>query len=382
MTRELTVAQIEPVGGHGGMHYYDLGLARGLTGAGVRVLLFTSSLGELEDWPRRRFEASTPFAGSYGDAPRWLRGLRFARALSKSLRSARRRGADLVHLHSFGGDATERLALRGAHRSGLAIVVTVHDVASLAGGSSAAGGGSVVRGADALIVHNRTCRDEIAPAAADLPIEVVPHGHYLHAAERVARDAARRELGLDAAAPTALFFGQIKRTKGLDVLLDAMPSVVERCRGARLVIAGRAWKDDVGPYRERIRARGLEDAVELRHGFVADSEVPLLFGAADLVVLPYRRVYQSGVLLMAMSYGRAVLTSDLPAMRETVRDGENGFLFRDGDAAHLAGRLIDLLPRRELLDATAEAGLRQLAEHHDWGLVGERTADLYRRLVV
>lgn len=379
MSRQPTVAQIEPVGGHGGMHYYNLGLAQGLVQAGVRILLFTSSRGGLSGWPEDGLHSHETFAGCYGDTPRWLRGWRFVSSLARALNSARRQNADLVHLHFFGASSTERLSLHLAQRWGFPTVVTVHDIDAL-GGAAESHPRRIYSRPEALVVHNETCHRALRPFAPTTPIEVVPHGHYLHVVGRMDRRQARRRLGLSAAAPTALFFGQIKRSKGLDLLIESMRGVVDRLPDARLVIAGRAWRDEVEIYRDAIQRSGLDEAVDFRHGFVSEADVPALFGAADLVVLPYRRIYQSGVLLMAMSYGRAVLTSDLPAMREVVDDGVNGFTFHDGDATHLALRLTELLQRPESLAAAAETALERLRVEHDWRLIGERTASLYRRL--
>jgi len=381
MKNELRIAQIEPVGAHGGMHYYDVGLATGLVGAGVRVDLFTSSLGGLEGLLAAEIRSSDVFAGSFGSAPRWLRAIRFTRALRSCLTTARRAEVDLVHLHFFGAGATERLSLRLAKRRGFPTLVTVHDVESLADPSDTDRVSRAYAEADALIVHNEASREELSERLPGGRIKVIPHGHYLHATQRLAAHLARRRLGLDETTPTILFFGQIKAAKGLDLLIEAMRGVVDRLPSARLLVAGRVWRQDPEQYRQQINRLGLDGSVDFRHGFVPDNEVSTLFGAADLVVLPYRRVYQSGVLLMAMSYGRAVLTSDLAAMREIVDDGRTGFTFRSGDVGDLTTRLVDLLGRREDLAAAAATALERLRVEHDWSHIGTRTAALYRQVL-
>ena len=381
MKSKLRIAQIEPVGAHGGMHYYDVGLASGLVEAGVAVELFTSSLGELEGSLAAGLRSSDVFAGSYGGAPRWLRAIRFSRALRSSLTMARRAEADLVHLHFFGAGATERLSLRLAKRRGFPTVVTVHDVQSLADPSDSKRLSRTYAKANALIVHNEASREELGQRVLGAPIEVIPHGHYLHAVERLATRPSRRRLGLGEATSTILFFGQIKAAKGLDLLIEAMRGVIDRLPSARLLVAGRVWRQDPERYRRQIGRLGLDGSVDFRHGFVPDDEVSTLFAAADLVVLPYRRVYQSGVLLMAMSHGRAVLTSDLPAMREIVDDGRTGFTFRTGDVADLTARLVDLLSRPEDLAKAAATALERLRVEHDWGRIGRRTVAVYRQVL-
>ena len=99
--------------------------------------------------------------------------------------------------------------------------------------------------------------------------------------------------------------------------------------------------------------RGMSFGYEriVRHiRFIPDEDVGDYYAAADLVVLPYRKIYQSAVLLMALSHGRAVLVSDLPGMTDIVEHGRNGWVFREGDVADLEEKLGELLADGERLE--------------------------------
>lgn len=371
----LRVALIEPVGGHGGMEAYDLGLALGLKAAGGQPILYTSEARADGDQPIER-----TFAGVYGRAPAPWRALKFLLAYRRTLADASSRGVRIAHLHFFRASLLERFSVHAVRRQGLAVVATAHDVQSLGESDRPAVASRLYGAVDRVIVHNLASRDELERLVPGIRPDVVPHGNYLHhLGPSIERQEARRLLDLPAEAPIALFFGQLKRVKGLDLLLEAMAQVVKDLPTARLLVAGRAWKDDPTRYLELAQELDIASHVDMRHGFVPEELVPAHFAAADLVVLPYRRVYQSGVLLLAMSYQRPVLVADLPAMLETVEDDASGFTFRSNDAADLASRLVSLLPASDRLDRTARRGYEQVRRNNDWRDIGRQTLATYRR---
>lgn len=367
---------IEPVGSHGGMAAYNAGLCSGLRAAGWDVLLSTSAMDrEVDGADVRVF-----YAGVFGAAPAWRRGLRWLRATARSLQAARRQGASVCHLHLFQATALELANALGARLAGLSLVLTAHDVASLAGGLEPLAR-LIYRLADAVVVHNETSAADARRVLGVAPerIHVIPHGHYLESVPvaSVGAHAAREQLGLPPDAPTVLFFGQIKRAKGLDLLLQAWPAVRAQHPQAQLVVAGRPWKDETADYEALVP----EDAgVHLRWGYVAEDEVPLYYAAASVVALPYRRIYQSGVLLLAQSYGRPVLASDLPAMREALADGETGYLFASGDPAALGRRLSGVLHHPDRAEAVGQAGFQALSQQNGWDSIGLKTAHVYAQV--
>ena len=370
------VVMIEPVGSHGGMAAYDAGLCGGLHEAGWDVLLSTSAM----DRAVAGVEVRTLYAGVFGEAPAWRRGLRWLRATARSLRAARRRGARACHLHLFQSTPLELINAASARLAGLRLVVTAHDVASLAGGAEPLA--RLIYGlAHAVIVHNETSAADarrVLGVAADR-VHVIPHGHYLESVPAAPPDAgaARAELDLPPGGPVVLFFGQIKRAKGLDLLLRAWPAVRARHPQAQLVVAGRPWKDEAGGYEALVEAGS---GVHLRWGYVPEAHIPLYYAAATVVALPYRRIYQSGVLLLAQSYARPVLASDLPAMREAVADGETGFLFEAENADALGRRLLDVLADPGRAEAVGRAGHRALSDRNEWDAIGRQTAQVYAAL--
>lgn len=377
----MKVSIIEPVGGHGGMNYYDFGLADGLAEAGADVALYTCDKTRVP--AHARFVCKRPFRGIYGNANKYVRGVRYLGGLLGALFDSVLRGAAVCHFHFFHFTGIEYLSVLLARLVGLSVVVTVHDVESFSGDSTSEQAARTLGLASRIIVHNNVSAAEVISKVGVSPekMAIIPHGNYLpYVDDSVTRKDARSKLSIDADRKIVLFFGQIKEVKGLDLLLGSLRSVVDHDQSVQLVIAGKVWKDDFSKYADIIASSRLDNNVRLDVRYIPDSEAPLYYKAADVVVLPYRRIYQSGVLLMAMSYGRAVVVSDLPGMTEVVTSGKTGFVFRSGDEKSLADTLISALADDRARDNVAEKGLQLMRDRYDWACIGARTLSVYREI--
>jgi glycosyltransferase involved in cell wall biosynthesis len=176
------------------------------------------------------------------------------------------------------------------------------------------------------------------------------------------REEARRQLDIPADRRVALFLGLIRSYKGVDILLEAI-SRQPADSNWMLVVAGEPWEDR-GPALERqLRSLGIEARVQLRLGWVPESEVPFLLAAADLVVLPYRSGSQSAVAPLALAAGLPVLSTRVGGLPEIVQDGINGVLVEPGSVDALTRAFEEL--DGEKLDALA-AGARQSRSRLTW----------------
>lgn len=377
----LGVTIIEPVGGFGGMDAYDHGLASGLSEAGVDVTLHTS---EMPQTPDRPYQLALSYAGVFGNGSRARRLLRFLRGTIRAIGAARTNGHQVIHLHFFAVGLLEVFNILAARFAGQAVVVTIHDVEVLGGATSPrVFRWLAYRLADALVVHNRA--SDSALRAAGVPprtaVVVVPMGHLPATTPTLLpRTEACRDLSVAAEDEVILFFGQIKPTKGLELLIEAMPAVLRERPHARLVIAGRPWRTDFTRYADQIRSLGIADRCTTRIQFIQPDELARLLSAADVLVLPYRKIYQSGVILLAMAAKRAIVVSDLAAMREVIQDGETGWLFRREDPMALAETLTQALADPVERTRRATNAERWVREHADWHSIGRETAMLFRSL--
>jgi glycosyltransferase involved in cell wall biosynthesis len=149
---------------------------------------------------------------------------------------------------------------------------------------------------------------------------------------------ARQRLGLEPAHQVALAFGQIAPYKGLDQIVAVLPEIIRHNPQFRLVIAGKV-KHGFEGYWEKLRqllsAEPLRNHVLLRIEHIPDDQVETLFKAADVSLMPYTEIFQSGVLFLAYTYGLPVLAADVGSFREDVEEGVTGWICRPQDPADL-----------------------------------------------
>ena len=373
-----SAAIIEPVGGHGGMNYYDFGLCRGLVAAGVTPTLYTCDATDVV--AGLPFEVKVEYRSVFGRDPAWRRGLRYVSGSLRAMIGARIAGSRLAHFHVFQVSVLELFNVVLAKLLLIRVVITAHDVEAFRGEWSSLK--TWVYGlADCVIAHNLVSARELAQVLGipERKIHVIPHGNYLGDIKPMPQaDSARAQLGLPPDARVLLFFGQIKEVKGLDLLLDALAAIKGTVPEILLVVAGKMWGQDFARYQAQIDSLGLGSHCVAHIRYIADDEVATYYAAADLVVLPYRKIYQSGVILMAMSYGKPVLASNLEGMTEVIDDGVSGFLFRTEDSTDLARRLLSVLADRAGMQRVAARGLELMHDAYGWERIGRLTADCYR----
>jgi glycosyltransferase involved in cell wall biosynthesis len=158
----------------------------------------------------------------------------------------------------------------------------------------------------------------------------------------LSREDARKRLGIAAAQKMLLFFGNIAHYKGLEDLIQALPTLSKRLGDFRLFVVGNAKAgeaDCLDRVNQLISKLGLTDLVDQRIAYIPESEVELYFKAADVLVLPYRRIFQSGVLFLAYSFGVPVVASDAGSLRNDVLEGKTGFVCKANDPADLAEQI-------------------------------------------
>ena len=232
--------------------------------------------------------------------------------------------------------------------------------------------GRFVLGAcDGLIVMSDKVRSDLDRLGIDAPVRQIAHPVYDVFGEAVPKDEARRQLGLPPDAPLFLFFGFIRRYKGLHVLLDAVPALRERVPEARVLVAGEFYADEDAL---RAQAEPLGEAVRLDADYIPDEQVGLYFCAADAVVQPYVTATQSGVAQIAFHYGRPVITTDVGGLAEIVPDGEAGLVVPPENPAALADALARFV--EDDLAETRAAGVRRERENYSWDRLYEAIEDL------
>jgi D-inositol-3-phosphate glycosyltransferase len=368
----IKIAIIEPVGGHGGMDYYDYGLAMGLAKNNSLVHFYTSDKTKIRNI--ENVLTHIIFKNVWNEKNIFIKLVRFLSAYFKAFKDSKSKNVKIVHLHFFDVGALNFIVLLISFLFKHKIVLTLHDVSSFRTGKSSFFQSLIFNGVSSIIVHNQSSMNELIKIYPQKEkINVIPHGNYIPYVNQIDYQPT------DNNTFRILFFGQIKKVKGLDVLLDAMRILVENGNSVFLTIAGRPWHDD-NDYEKMIDEYHLRNYVDCNFDFIPDSEVENYFKNSDLVVLPYKKIYQSGVVLLSMSYGRAVIASDLEPFKEIIRHGENGFLFEQGSAKDLAGKIMDLSVNKQKLVAARNEALNMIKDKYDWGKIGAETRKIYQNL--
>ena len=225
--------------------------------------------------------------------------------------------------------------------------------------------------ADAVVVHSEHGRARLVGALGIDPakVHVIAHGAFEH----LTRVPAARPLPGELAAvrkPVVLCFGLLRPYKGVDVLLEAWSALRP---DAELWVVGMPRMDIAG-----LRA-GSPPSVRWVPRFVADDEIAAYFERADLVVLPYREIDQSGVLFTALAFGSPLLLSAVGGFPEVAAQGAAA-LVAPGDAAALAGALERLLAAPDERAALAQGARRAAAGRYSWDAIAARHLELYRTL--
>lgn len=199
----------------------------------------------------------------------------------------------------------------------------------------------------------------------------IPHPHYVGSyPDIVSRDQARYDLGLLPDEVVYAFVGAIKPYKGLEQLLDAFDTVREDGRPRRLLVAG--LPDDEPDTQKLLDRCLLHPYVELRPYLIPDGELQYYLRAADVAVLPYQRSLNSGVLMLALSFGLPVVAPDIPATAEILTE-DVARTFRPGDQGSLASALASA---DELVTPAAREAARRIALKFDPGELAEQFAAL------
>jgi glycosyltransferase involved in cell wall biosynthesis len=362
---------------------YDHALVDGLTESGHAVTLFTKHLSPKE--PGKNAPEIVEFFYP-GLQTNWaqklphavflaLKGLMHPICLLNLLRHLRRIQPDVIHFQWAPLPVIDRFFLP-AIRSIAPAILTVHDSAPFNDNPRSVlqriGAIRIMSSFDRLIVHTNRARQRLIdhglPAGK---IAIIPHG-VLDSVPlaRFAKSDASESV-------TVLLFGKIKPYKGTDVLIRALAAMPATSRArCRVRVVGKPYMD-MEPLFALARELGVASNVIWDLRFVAEDELNRIFAEADVIVMPYREIDASGVLMLGLSTGLPIVASSIGLFAEVLEDGEHGRLVTPDKPAELAEAitaLVDNSAERRRMSHNVQA-LR--ASIPDWQAIGAQTAALY-----
>lgn len=201
------------------------------------------------------------------------------------------------------------------------------------------------------------------------------HPLYTSFGEKLDKQIARQKMGININDKIVLFFGLIRKYKGLDMLLDAFAELKSK-PDLKLIIAGEFYEDKQ-PYLDLINQYQIQDQVILHDKFIANEDVKLYFSATDLVALPYRSATQSGVTQVSFHFEVPTLVTNVGGLGEIIPDKVAGYVVESNGKA-IAEGIKDYFENNRMISFTE--GMKKEKQKYDWSIFVNEVIDLYKKI--
>lgn len=239
-----------------------------------------------------------------------------------------------------------------------------------------------------IFVHTRKMKDQLREdfGVHDNAITVIRHPvNDAFPDTDLTPIEAKRRLGISSGEKVMLCFGRLRPYKGVEYLLSALEQLSKEDTGYRLIIAGEAKKGSETYYediRKQIDSHVNRDRIIDRIDFIPDQDAELYLKAADVMVLPYKDIFQSGVLFLAYSFGLPVVATDVGSFREEIVEGQTGFVCNPCDSSDLAVALQTYFKSDLFKNLSSNrTKIREYAyAEHSWDAVATLTCKAYEEM--
>jgi D-inositol-3-phosphate glycosyltransferase len=239
-----------------------------------------------------------------------------------------------------------------------------------------------------IFVHTKKMKQEIIDdfKINERKITVIPFGvNNAFPRSNLSSKEARKKLGLEEHNRVLLFFGQIAPYKGLDRLLLALPYLKKNDNNYKLIIAGKVKQNFEGYWNnieKIIKENQLEKNIIRVINFIPDQEIEKYFKAADVLILPYINIFQTGVLFIGYSFGLPVVATDVGSLKEDIIENITGFVCKFYDPESLAKKIIYYFDSSlfKNIEANRPNIIKYVTEKHSWEIVGNKTVEVYNKI--
>ena len=241
---------------------------------------------------------------------------------------------------------------------------------------------------DHIFVHTDGMKSEMASEfrLPESKVSVIPFGINKTVPDTSLSSAeAKRQLGLSNNDKALLFFGNIAPYKGLECLITAFHKLLNKDRTYRLLVVGKPKGPESywNQVRRGITNSEIADSVIAKIEYVPDEQTELYFKAADVLILPYAYVFQSGVLFLGYSFGLPAIAADVGSLKEEIVEGETGFVFKPRDSSDLARKIESYF--NSALFRNLESRRLEIKEYanerYSWDKVARITTAVYSALL-
>lgn len=232
---------------------------------------------------------------------------------------------------------------------------------------------------DGIIVHCQSAAEEIKflfSSIRDRQISVIPHGHFSnYYSNKISRAEARKKLGLSSSRPTFLFFGEIRYYKGVLELVDTFKLLNQET--SCLIIAGKPHDDKIST---ELRAKTSKSkSIKTMFTYIPDDELQIYINACDVMVFPYRNIFTSGSILLALSFGKPIIAPKIGCIKD-ILDDEGSFVYNPIDKNGLLNAMKLSIESEFSWDQMGLHNLH-LAKHFDWKTISKQTLAVYKNVL-
>jgi len=230
---------------------------------------------------------------------------------------------------------------------------------------------------DSIIAHCEIAKCKIKKEfniSSDKKVDVIPHGNYLnYYMNKISRTEARTKLSTSPQEKVFLYLGQIRSYKGLPKFIKLFRQL--NIESTRLIIAGKPCNEQIATL---IRNEVTENEnIKLVLRFIEDNEIQIFMNAADVVVFPYEDILTSGGIILAMSFGKAIIAPRLGCIPD-ILDDSGGFLYNMEEDDSLVKAIRRSLENKINLEKMGSHNLK-LAKSLDWDSIAKKTYEIYKR---
>jgi len=240
---------------------------------------------------------------------------------------------------------------------------------------------------DKIIVHSENNKRDIVDIFKidQKKVDIVPHGSFdvLYTDKHITKSIAREKIEIPDGKRVILFFGLIRKYKGLEYLVSAFHNIKEELENTVLLIVGNIHNensDDFKFYLDFIDRISHDDDIICINEYVHFEKINFYFLASDVVVLPYIKTYTSGVLLAAYAAGRPVIVTDTGALNEVVEVGKSGFIVPPKDVDALAQAIVKTLSDPDQMEKMGNYAKYLSETVYSWSNIASRTINVYQSL--
>lgn len=383
---KLKISIIEPIFDNGGLLIYDYGVCFGLASNNVNVNFYTSE--ESNKIPEiKNLVVQRVFKNVYNkNYNKIIRGIYFLRGLFKITKDLYSKKPDIIYTHLFTYSFQELVLVFFLKLQNRKIILNIHDPISLGNRSNTFISKLFIKIIDRsnfyIFTHTQISRTILRKQLPNKKIGLMPHSDLdILFNKNFEKDKLYKTLNLEPNTKFVLFFGQIKASKGVDLLLKAWSKISAIHKNYKLLIVGRKWQNDSIDYHNLINDENISDSVIWIEEYIPNEKVPLYFKISDLVVLPYLRLYSSGVLLRALGYRMPIVCSDIEAFSEVVNERVCRF-FKSNDVKSLSNAINDMIllnghDNKKLIDNIDQ----YIDKNLKWELIGSKMKSIFEEVI-